>query len=200
MSVLFWDTETGGLPLWREPSDDIRQPHLCSLAAVLCDDDGRERCSFHFIVHQDGWECEPQALATHGITREISEQYGLPEIQVLSEFLALVKRADLVVAHNESFDRRIGRIAFKRHMGEFAADWWEKVPGFCTMKAATQLCQLPPTERQIAAGFGNGFKNPKLEEALKILCGEDLDGAHDAWADAQGCRRLWLELKRRGAA
>lgn len=40
--ILFYDTETNGLPLWREPSNHPGQPHITQLAAELCDaDSGR---------------------------------------------------------------------------------------------------------------------------------------------------------------
>nr|WP_299241463.1 hypothetical protein [uncultured Halomonas sp.] len=40
--ILFFDTETTGLPDWKVPSDSEHQPHLVQLAAVLADDDARQ--------------------------------------------------------------------------------------------------------------------------------------------------------------
>lgn len=33
--VLFYDTETNGLPLWSEPSEHPDQPHITQLAAEI---------------------------------------------------------------------------------------------------------------------------------------------------------------------
>jgi DNA polymerase-3 subunit epsilon len=72
-----------------------------------------------------------------------------------------------------------------------------KTPWFCTMLAAKPHCKIPATAAQIRAGYAKpgDYKQPRLEEALKILLGEDLEGAHDAMADVLGCVRLadWLE-------
>lgn len=35
--ALFFDTETTGLPLFEQPSEDPRQPHIVQLAACLVD-------------------------------------------------------------------------------------------------------------------------------------------------------------------
>lgn len=35
MKVLFYDTETSGMPLFDQPSSDPRQPHIVQLAAAL---------------------------------------------------------------------------------------------------------------------------------------------------------------------
>ena len=40
--ALFYDTETTGLPLYDQPSDDPRQPHIVQLGAILVDLDARK--------------------------------------------------------------------------------------------------------------------------------------------------------------
>lgn len=42
-AALFYDNETNGLPLFKEPSNHPGQPHIVQLAAVLVDlDTGKE--------------------------------------------------------------------------------------------------------------------------------------------------------------
>ena len=53
--ILFYDTETTGLPDWKVPSDDPCQPHLVQLAAVLCNADTREIISTIDVVIRAGW-------------------------------------------------------------------------------------------------------------------------------------------------
>lgn len=67
----------------------------------------------------------------------------------------------------------------------------------CAIELVTPMCKMPPTERMIAAGRGDQFKNPKLVEAHQFLFGEGFDGAHSALADARATKRVWFEAKRR---
>ena len=54
--ALFFDTETTGLPLFKEPSEHPDQPHLVQLAASLVDLDTRAvLSSIDVIVKPDGW-------------------------------------------------------------------------------------------------------------------------------------------------
>ena len=69
--ILVFDVETTGLPLWNEPSEDPRQPHLVQLAALLVDDDTRQVIStLDVIVRPDGWLIPEDVAAVHGITTE----------------------------------------------------------------------------------------------------------------------------------
>ena len=69
--ALAYDTETTGLPLWNDPSDDPRQPHIVQLAAALVDIDTRRTiASMDVIVKPDGWTIPDDTVAVHGITTE----------------------------------------------------------------------------------------------------------------------------------
>ncbi len=75
--ILFFDTETTGLPPRGAPIDDPRQPHLVQLAAMLADDDGRVLFAMSEIIRPDGYSVPEQASNVHGITTEIAEAVGL---------------------------------------------------------------------------------------------------------------------------
>lgn len=199
MKPIFFDTETTGLILYKEPSEDPRQPHIVEIAALLHDDAGALVETFHAIIRPDGWVIPDEVSAIHGITTERAMDEGIPEHEALSLFLALHVRADIRVAHNESFDQRIIRIAIKRFYGETQderdtfADAFKTAPKYCTMKASTKPCGLPPTPAMLAKGM-RWNKNPTMAEAHRHFFGEDFEGAHSALSDAQACARVYYAL------
>lgn len=202
MRVLVFDTETSGLPLFKEPSEDPRQPHICELAALLFDNETRELVeTFHALVKQDGWDVEPEAFKAHGITKERSMAEGLDESYVVRKFFALQAGADVRVAHNESFDQRIIRIGLKRFVEaedevqrDTICDAFKARPSYCTMKTSTLILALPATEAMRASGRGTWKKSPSLAEAYRYFFGTDFEGAHSALADAKACARVYFKL------
>lgn len=198
MKALFYDTETTGLPLFNEPSEDPRQPHIVQLAALLVDLDTRKvHGSLDLTVLHDGWVSEPKALEAHGITAEHANSVGVPESLALALFLELWSRAQVRIGHNEQFDARIVRIGMLRHQSEIDCELydWKGGRAECTQNLATPILKLPPTERMIAAGFGKKFKSANLGEAYKHFYGSELQGAHSAMADAQACQYVYYAIK-----
>ena len=64
MTALFYDTETTGMPLWDQPSEDPQQPHIVQLCAWLVDPDTRKTVAgIDLIVKPDGWEVPPAATS-----------------------------------------------------------------------------------------------------------------------------------------
>jgi DNA polymerase-3 subunit epsilon len=188
--ILFFDTETTGFYNERLAVDHPSQPHIVQLAAQLCEADGSPAASFSLIVNP-GVDIPARAASVHGITNERAARMGVPAQIALSAFEHLYQHAETVVAHNISFDRGIIETASARHGG--ALKTLQKSL-FCTMKAATPIINMPPTDRMRAAGF-TGPKSPKLEECIRHFFGEEMDGAHDAMVDVAACRRVFLHLK-----
>lgn len=198
--ILFFDTETTGLPDYRSPSNAAHQPHLVQLAHILCEDDGAEVESANVIVRPDGWTIPDEVAAIHGITTEIALEKGIPMADAMEAFLMARRRAELRVAHNVIFDDRIMRIAMLRHgLTREEIEALEAARKFCKVQATTHLVNLPPTEKMLAAGFDKP-KPPKLIECIKHFFGEELDGAHDAMVDVAACRRVYFHLKSLEAA
>ena len=186
MKILFLDTESTGLPLWREPSSDPRQPHIVDLACELRDSDTMELLGELDCIINPGVPIPPEVSAIHGITDEIARG-GRDPTDALTDFFALVDQADKIVAHNVDFDTRMVRIQAQRIWNR---EWVAPVPTFCTMRATTNLCRIPK-----ANGRGpRDYKWPKLTEALKFLFDEELPDAHRAKPDMIACRRIYFHL------
>ncbi len=195
MLIMFYDFETNGLPLFSEPSDDPRQPHIVQACAVLVDDTSRKRVAeFHAIARPDGWEIPEEVSKVHGISTEYAATVGINEMHIAGMVAALWRSCDLRVAHNESFDSRIMRIALKRFGEENLADEWKEGNSECTAILSTPLCKLPPTDRMLAAGR-RGFKKPRLEEAYQHFVSQELPNAHTANGDVDGCEQIYWLMK-----
>lgn len=191
-TVLAFDTETTGLPEWKEPSDSEGQPHLVQLGAILIDLDSREEIdSLDVIIKPEGWEIPAEVSEIHGITTERALECGIPEKEAVARLLNLwMKHGSPCrrVAHNRTFDQRILRIATKRYCDDETVDRWACKDNFdCTMLMSKPVLKLGPKGRY-------GYKNPKLEEAYEYFTGKKLENAHTAMADARGCMDVYLAL------
>lgn len=192
---LVFDTETTGLPIWKEPSEHPDQPHIVQLAAELVDLDTREVIdSMDVIVKPDGWTISEEMTAIHGITHEHALEVGIPEEQAIDMLLALRAKASIRIAHNRTFDDRIIRIGLKRYhdprnpdLEIQPSDEWKDGEGFCTCYSGKKHCALP------------GNKLPTLSEAHQILVGTELENAHTAIGDVRGCRAVYFAIKDKAA-
>ena len=201
-TALFYDTETTGLPLFSEPSEDPRQPHIVQLAACLVDLDTREvRASMDVIVRPDGWTIPDDVAAIHGITTEKATALGVGELVALNMLLDLWSCASVRIGHNESFDARIVRIAIKRHVpasmaghADAIAGPWKNAPAECTQRLATPICAIPPTEKMTAARRFH-YKTPNLQEAYTHFFGAPFAGAHSAMSDARACMAVYFAMR-----
>lgn len=188
--IIFYDTETTGLPEFKLPSESECQPHIVQLAAILADEDTRNvLATLNVIVKPEGWIIPEESIAVHGITQDVAEKVGLPEKEVVSLFYQLCQGAKRV-AHNRTFDQRIVRIALKRYefSEEYLNKWAEKEDHDCTMLMAKPIMQLPPKLRY-------GYKSPRLEEAYKYFTDRELVNAHSALADATACMEIYWAMK-----
>ena len=132
-------------------------------------------------------------VAIHGITTEIATLAGRPRVEVALYLLGWLHLATEVVAFNAEFDWFLIQTMFAR--SGISRESWP--PRFCCMKASRDIACIPPTDRQVAAGYGNEWKTPSLAEAYRIICGKEIRCAHDALADAEACRELYYALRGR---
>lgn len=192
--VIFYDTETTGLPLFNEPSEDPRQPHMVQLAAVLVDaDTNKELQCIDLIIKPKDWIITAEMTAIHGITQEMAMDLGVSEKTATEALLDLVGTR-LRIGHNEQFDARILRIATKRYFNDERADAWKAGLSECTAGLTTKICNLPPTQKMLDAGRKHA-KTPNLQEAYKHFFGEEFKSAHSALADVMACRAVYFAVK-----
>lgn len=192
--ILFFDTETSGLPDFNKRARDPEQPHIVQLAAIMTDDAGKVMESHNVIIKPDGWKIPKEVADIHGITEEIAA-IGIPEKRAALLLFDMVKKSSLMVAHNVQFDKFLARIALRRHdiFTDAEDAWWKLLPTFCTMRQTTELCNLP-------GGRGNQPKWPKLTEAYRHIFGQEIDGAHDALADVTACMEIYFWLRNQPAS
>lgn len=195
----FYDTETTGLPLFRERSSHPDQPHICQLACLLTDNEGAKIAAMDtLITPDDSWNMSPEAEAVHGISIEMAKAGGVASADAMRIFARLWQRAEKRIGFNEQFDARLVRIALIR-LGDGSEpssldDNWKAGAAHCVMQQAKPIVKMPPTEKMKAAGF-NAFKPPKLTEAYKFFFDEELDGAHDAMIDVNATARIFFHLQ-----
>lgn len=206
--ILFYDTETSGLPLWNQPSEHPDQPRVVQLAAELCNEEtGETLRQMNMIILPNGWTIPDDVAAVHGITTERALAEGVAADLVVADFIELWKDADLRAGHNESFDMRMVRIELMRHAvlsmetvgpGDGPevsfADYWKAAPAYCTQGNSVKIINLPPTEKmRKAKRFGP--KSPNLGEAYQFFTGKPLEGAHDAMVDVRACKAVYYGIK-----
>jgi DNA polymerase-3 subunit epsilon len=190
--ALFYDTETTGLPLFKEPSEDPRQPHIVQLAAILMDLNTRtELASMDVMVKPEGWTIPSDVAAIHGITTELALEVGVPESLAIEMLEMMWRQADRRIGHNEQFDARIVRIGMVRHFEASLADEWKAGSAECTQLISTPILKLPPTPKMRAAGRFH-HKSANLGEAYEFFTGTKLENAHSALADVRGCIEVYF--------
>jgi len=178
--LIFFDTETSGIPNWKEPSGGEGQPHIVQLAAVVVDINSREITdSMDVIVEPKGWKIDQDTIDIHGITMDHALEVGVPEEEVLQTFLTMW-RGKKRVSFNTTFDNRIIRIATKRYTEENIIDEWKAGDYECAMIKSRKIM---------------GGKNPKLSAAYKHFTGKDLENAHTAMADALACMSIYFAIE-----
>lgn len=190
--VLFFDTETTGLPVWKEPSGSEVQPHIVQLAAELVDPDTREVIdSMNVIVKPDGWVIPPEMAEIHGITHEHAMEVGIPESEAVAMLVRMRAGAALRVAHNRQFDDRIVRIGLKRFFDVLGdgdpegdkqpSEEWRGGEGACTCQQAKKAMGVK--------------KLPTLQEAHVALIGHEFAGAHSAMEDVRACKSIYFAIQ-----
>lgn len=197
--VLFLDTETSGLPPDKAPIEFSGNPVPIEVASVLCESDtpDSKRNVYQSYVDFRDVPIDAGAAKAHGITRATLEALGRPPIGVMNKLIGDLAAADVLVGHNILFDVKMLQIhAHRTGQLDKLQEQIARIDVRCTLKLSQPILRLPPTARQVAAGFGNTYKSPNLGEAFRFFFGRDFTGAHGALADCLAARDVYYAIRK----
>jgi len=186
--VLFFDTETTGLPKKRGVSaldDSSVWPDLVSISWQLYDDRELVRKESH-IIKPEGFKIPDESVRFHGITTELAEVHGKPLNDVLIQFAEDVILSDRIVAHNLEFDKNVIFHSFKWRLSK-DVNWWPVNSEFCSLQKAMNEMKMP-------SKFGkpsDPYKMPGLDELWKDTFGTDAPAnAHSSERDVDVLQKI----------
>lgn len=189
-TYLFFDTETTGLPQnWDTPVSELDNwPRLVQISWLIYKN-GIKISSSDFIIKPNGFNIPISASNINGITTERAKREGVPLQVVLDEFDKVVEQADLIIAHNISFDEKIIHAEFIRSNKLCGLEFKRTI---CTMKESTNFCAIP------SSSTFSDYKWPKLSELYKKLFNTELNESHNALDDVNVTAKCFWEMKKRG--
>lgn len=198
MKVLVFDTETTGLAEKRASIyDNSKWPYIIQLSYILYDmSNNSALIKNNYIKINESVIISPDSFNIHHISREILDERGINIVPALREFNECLKRCDVVVGHNISFDKRLifvecFRHNIKQYFTQFIDNKQIAKPEFCTMKHTTQFCKLERLSKtnQIYS------KHPKLSELYSLLFPEEPLPAdlHNSLIDVAMTLRCYLK-------
>lgn len=192
-TVLVVDCETTGLMDRALPVEHPAQPDVVELAMLLApsmDDEPRVQVN---LLLATGRVIPEEATTVHGLDAGTLQATGIKPRGAVELFVGLARKAAIVVAHNADFERDMLAGSAVRHGHWNLERQIVDLPWFCTMRAATPLCRLPPKNR--APRGDRDWKYPSLDEACLLLLNEpNRQGQHSAYDDAWRTLRLYRRI------
>lgn len=187
---LIYDTETTGFYNPKVEATSPQQARICSLAAVLLNEQLEEVEHMHTLIKPSGyWNMGSGAFAKHGISKERCEQEGLPLKEVIEKFISMEIQSSYRLAYNIEFDDNMMSVELAQTTCNIICKFVQPI---CIMEACTPICRLPYKNGR--RNYGREFKWPKLEEAYNHFFNEPLTNAHDALADVRATARIFKHL------
>jgi len=191
MKIIVFDTETTGLPESRNTSilETDKWPHVVQISWILYDTDACTVINMQDHVITCPIPIPLEASLIHGITDKLVRRKGVSITFALDLFDHDLLNADLVVAHNISFDKRMCMVeAIRLKRKQYFTTNGVRKPEYCTMHQTKDLCAL---ERTSLKGFVYN-KYPTLAELHYKLFNCLPKGTHDSMADVLICLRCYV--------
>tara|TARA_B100000508_G_scaffold133456_1_gene123325 strand:+ start:550 stop:1197 length:648 start_codon:yes stop_codon:yes gene_type:complete len=195
MKIIVFDTETNGLiprnmDIVTENLEFL--PYIVQLSYILFDTDSMKILVEHdFIIRlPDDVEISERCVEVHGISKEMSTINGISINDALTNFEICLKRADVVIGHNITFDVNMIAVESLRNKINVRKEFMNTI-NYCTMKRTVNLCKI------IAINKNNEeyYKYPTLTQLHEHLFAETPLGTHNSMADVFICLRCYYKVK-----
>lgn len=182
-TVLVFDTETNGATLVNGCLDLNRQ-QIVQLSWII--ERGEEKVTKNYIISNATFinYAVPHAIEMSDVKR------GIDFSIVIDEFQSDIIRADVVAAHNISFDRKVILDTMRRmNIPSRVMELNMMKKGFCTMYKHVDVCKI--------LGSTGKNKRPKLSEVYHHYFGKYPEGKlHDALYDCEVTLVCYKEYKK----
>jgi len=199
MRILFFDTETNGLPKFRTAVLASDWPAIVQVAWQVWDVPVGKEPALHsaasYLVKPPpslAWDLGSQAI--HLITKEKALAEGTDPAEVWDAFAATLADCVFVVAHNLAFDKAVmDADAVRRGAAPYGWPSLRVPPGIecCTMQSTKAFCRLPTLYPRAE----DPYKYPKLSELHSLLFGnKTLLHFHNATVDVDCTVQCFLRL------
>lgn len=194
MKVLVFDTETTGLQVGKNPSyrETDKWPHIVQMSFILYDTLINKILESHdyIISIPESVTISAESQAIHGISSAVCRRKGVPIKDVLYRFKQCQNIADLLVAHNLSFDKRVILASCVRENMYYPL-FNLQTKEYCTMK---RTVDIPIIVKRNSRGVYN--KYPTLTQLHQYLFnGNSPKNLHDSYADILICLRCYIKLE-----
>ena len=195
MRILFFDTETNGLPKFKQTPPEW--PAIVQVAWQTWDFPLSGvpvlHSAYSYIVKPSPlllWDLGSQAI--HSITKERALAEGTEPQEIWDAFASELVETNVLVAHNLAFDKSVvDADAIRRAAAPFK---WPTLQ-CCTMQSTKAYCRLP----SLYSRPEDPYKYPKLSELHALLFGNrQLIHFHNASVDVDctvQCFKRLVELK-----
>lgn len=197
MKVLVFDTETNGLPKGNCPSitETHNWPYILQISYILYDNEKNNiiEVQDNIINVDNSVEIPEESIKINGITRNKCNKTGINILDAIDLFNNALQKADLVVGHNISFDKRMIMVeCIRNNKKQYFTRFGIRKPEYCTMKTSSELCGIEKINIETGEKY---FKYPKLEELHEKLFGMKPKGMHNSMADILICMRCYEMIK-----
>ena len=194
MKIIVFDTETTGLPESRNTSilETEKWPYIVQISWILYDCGTNEVLNVQDHIINSGVDIPDESAAIHGIDNARAQRKGVALIPVMDAFDSDLQSADVVVAHNLSFDKRMFMVeAIRNKRKQYFTRNGVRKPEKCTMKSGKNLCAI----ERIGNNGDVYYKYPTLSELHEKLFGYTPQGTHDSMADVLICLRCYCFME-----
>jgi DNA polymerase III epsilon subunit-like protein len=187
-SIVFFDTETTGLPRARNISALQRSdiwPDMVSISWIIhtISPSPTQPSKHTYIIKPEGWQIPEDSIRIHGITNEYAHTHGTSLREVMTKFINIIQEAHHIIAHNMEFDKNVIHHACKWRLGIDPTRFWDTRKEFCSMVQSKGELKIPGKYPKPS----DPYKNPGLDELYRatFIGKEPPSGAHSADRDVE---------------